>query len=146
VPNPVIVADLEARFRPLTDVETSNAQALLDDTWEELLARVPSLDQRVTDGRTSVGLVIRVVSAMALRVLRNPEAIKQWSVDDAAFTRDSLVSSGLLYANSDEIDLLSGRASAARRGAFSITPQQDPVCAPGSESGLIDYLRYGRRW
>lgn len=106
--NPVQIADLEQRFRPLTETERVNAQALLDDAWEELLVRVPDLQSRLEDGRVSLGLVVRVVSAMAVRVLRNPAAIKQWSIDDASFTRDSLVASGLLYATAEEIGLLAG--------------------------------------
>jgi hypothetical protein len=108
VPNPVLISDLEARFRPLTVAEQTVAQALLDDAWEELLARVPDLEARTADGRVTSGLVVRVVSAMVIRVLRNPEAIRQWSVDDASFTRDNLVSSGFLYASADEIGLLLG--------------------------------------
>jgi hypothetical protein len=142
----VNVSDLEARFHSFTAAEETTAQALLDDAWEELLARVPDLEQRMAGGLTSVGLVIRVVAAMAVRVLRNPEAVKSWSVDDAAFTRDSLVSAGFLFASGDEIDLLTGRASSARRGAFSVAPAQEQSRAPGSEAEFIDYLRYGRRW
>jgi hypothetical protein len=108
VPNPVLIADLEARFRPLTVAEQAVAQALLDDAWAELLARIPDLEARVADGRVTDGLVVRVVSAMVIRVLRNPEAIRQWSVDDASFTRDNLVSSGLLYASAEEVGLLVG--------------------------------------
>lgn len=108
MPNPTVVADLEDRFRPLADDETRVATTLLADAWVELLARVPDLDGRMADGRVSDGLVRRVVAAMVVRVLRNPEAIRQWSVDDASFTRDQLVSSGVLYASPDEIGLLIG--------------------------------------
>lgn len=106
--NPAIISDLEARFRPLTEPEKANAQAWLDDAWEELQARLPGLSSRLTDGLISEGLVRRVVAAMVVRVLRNPDAIRQWGVDDATFTRDTLVSSGLLYVSADELALLSG--------------------------------------
>lgn len=106
--NPTVIADLAARFRPLTEAEQAIAQTLLDDAWEELLVRVPDLQARLEDGRTSTALVVRVVASMVIRVLRNPEAIRQWSVDDASFTRDSLVSSGVLYASADEVGLLIG--------------------------------------
>lgn len=106
--NPVVIEDLEERFRPLTELERVPAQAWLDDAWAELTARVPDLVARVADGRTTDALVRRVVSAMVVRVLRNPDAIRQWSVDDASFTRDSLVSSGLLYASAEEVGLLVG--------------------------------------
>lgn len=106
--NPALIADLEARFRPLSDAEKTNAQAWLDDAWEELLVRVPDLEARMSDGRTSAGMVRRVVAAMVVRVLRNPDAIRQWGVDDATFTRDTLLSSGVLYATEDEVALLIG--------------------------------------
>jgi hypothetical protein len=146
VSNPVNLSDLEARFRSFSPEEEDGAQALSDDAWEELLARVPNLEQRLTAGTVSTGLVVRVVSAMVVRVLRNPDSIKTWSVDDASFGRDSLVSSGLLFATDDEIALLSGRASSARRTAFSVAPGVESCRAPGSEAEFIDYLRYGRRW
>lgn len=106
--NPAIISDLEARFRPLDDAEKVNAQAWLDDAWEELLVRVPDLEARIADGRTSSGMARRVAAAMVVRVLRNPDAIRQWSVDDASFTRDHLVSSGLLFVSADEVALLTG--------------------------------------
>lgn len=113
MPNPVGVQDLQARFpRPFTDVEKSMAVALLADAWEELLARVPSLEARMSSGLAREGLVIRVVSAMVNRVLRNPEAIRQWTVDQDSFTRDSALSAGLLYATEDEVGLLAGQPTA----------------------------------
>lgn len=106
--NPVSLPDLEARFRSLTTQETPVAEALLADSWEELQARVPTLAARAEAGTVSVGLIRRVVAAMVVRVLRNPDAIRQWAIDDASFTRDQLVSGGLLFATADEVALLSG--------------------------------------
>ncbi|TYP82069.1 hypothetical protein [Blastococcus xanthinilyticus] len=120
MPNPTVVTDVEDRFRTLNDAERRLAGSLLADAWEELLAprNVPDLEDRLGRDVVSVGLVRRVVAAMVIRVLRNPEAIRQWQVDDASFTRDSMVSSGLLYASADEIALLSGPTTAA----FTIRP------------------------
>ncbi len=124
MPNPTVVTDLEERFRPLTVDETRVATALLVDAWEELLVRVHDLEARMADGRVTEGLVRRVVAAMVIRVLRNPDAIRQWQVDDASFTRDALVSAGLLYASDEEVALLAGSpAGAAAAGAFTIRPR-----------------------
>jgi hypothetical protein len=111
MPNPVTVPDLVNRFRPLNALEDTMAQALLVDAWEELLApgKVPDLEDRLADGRVSEGLVRRVVTAMVLRVLRNPDAIRQLATDDVTITRDQVVSSGLLYASEDEVALLTGQ-------------------------------------
>lgn len=146
MPNPVLVSDLEARFRALTDAEEPVAQALLDDAWAILLTVIPDLEDRITAGSTSEALVVSVMSAMVLRVLRNPNGVRQWSVDDYSETRDSALSAGLLYASPDEVRLLNGRASSARRGAFSITPYSETgVPAPGAERDLaqLNDIRYG---
>jgi hypothetical protein len=127
VPNPTVVSDLEDRFRPLTDAEKTVANALLIDAWVELLARIPDLEDRMVAGRVSDALVRRVVAAMAVRVLKNPDAIRQWQIDDASFTRDQLVSSGMLYASPDELGLLLG------------TPAMPPPPLSFSAS-------YGGRW
>jgi hypothetical protein len=113
VPNPVTIPDLVDRFRPLTALEETRAAALLEDAWAELTApgKVSDLDDRLADGRVTENLVRRVVTAMVLRVLRNPEAIRQWSVDDASFTRDQLVSAGFLFVTADELALLRGTPS-----------------------------------
>lgn len=143
MPNPVTPADIEARFRSLTAAEEPIAEALIDDAWSVLLMVIPDLEARIAAGSASPGAVTFVVSAMVLRVLRNPEGIRQWSVDDASFTRDNTISAGGLYASADEVRLLTGLASSARRGAFSVTPSALPTSAPGSEAEHIEYLRSG---
>lgn len=124
MPNPVTVPDLVNRFRALDTAESKIAESLLLDAWEELLApkNVPDLEQRMADGRVREGLVRRVVAAMVLRVLRNPDAIRQWQIDDASFTRDQLVSAGLLYASEDEVALLLDDPP----GAFTIRQKMPP--------------------
>lgn len=116
--NPTAVSDIEARWRPLSPSETIVATSLLADAWSTLIGRVPSLDQRLTDGSVSPDLVVAVVSAMVLRVLRNPEGKRQESLDDYSYTRDQALSAGVLYVTDAEIDLLSVRT----HGAFSIMP------------------------
>lgn len=103
MPNPTTIADLEARWRPLSDTEAVNADALLADAWWMLTARRPSLDADVVAGSVASGNVVRVVSAMVLRVLRNPEGYRSETVDDYAYTRDELVSSGALHVTADEL-------------------------------------------
>lgn len=106
--NPVDLAQVELRFRSFPEPERPKAQALLDDAWAELQARVPTLGARAAAGQLSPALITRVVAAMVIRVLKNPDAIRQWSIDDASFTRDQLVSGGLLFVTPDEVALLAG--------------------------------------
>lgn len=143
MPNPVFPSDIEARFRSLDDAETAVAEALLSDAWAILLMTIPDLEARMDGGTTSPEAVTFVVSAMTLRVLRNPNGVRSWSVDDYSETRDNSLSAGSLYISPEEIRLLTGRASTARRGAFSTAPAQYPTAAPGSESEHVEYLRSG---
>lgn len=146
MPNTVVISDLEARFRPLTDAETPVAQALLADAWAVLVTVVPDLEARLASGSTSYSLLTSVVSSMVLRVLRNPNGVRSWSVDDYSETRDNSVSAGSLYVSPEEVALLTGRASSARRGAFSVVPSSSTaVPAPGAERDLaqLNDLRYG---
>jgi hypothetical protein len=121
MPNPVVVPDLEARFRPLTDDEGAIAQALLDDAWAILLTQKPNLDAQLTAGDIAPEIVTFVVSAMVLRVLRNPNGVRQWSVGDYSETRDNTISGGSLYLTPDELGLLSP-AGTGSGAAFTITP------------------------
>lgn len=115
MPNPATTADIEDRWRPLVGQEVVNAQTFLDDAWALLLTRRPSLEADVTAGTVSVDNVIRVISAMVLRVLRNPDGKRSESIDDYSWTRDQAVSAGLLYVLADELgDLTPGGPSTRR--------------------------------
>lgn len=130
--NPVTLADVEARFRTLTDEETAVAEALLADAWAILLVTVPTLATRISSGAAPLEVVAFVESSMVLRVLRNPNGVKQWSVDDYSETRDSTLSAGSLYASPEEVALLNG-TGASRRGAFSVTPAGESHRSRGAE-------------
>jgi hypothetical protein len=122
VPNPITTTDLADRWRPLTADEETVAQALLDDAWAVLLAQVPGIEARLEAGTLSEALVRKVETAMVLRVLRNPEGWRQWSIDDASFTRDQSLSAGLLYlAPGESAELAPVPSSSASRGAYIIS-------------------------
>lgn len=112
MPNPTTIADIEARWRPLSDAEKVNANAFLLDAWAEILSRRPNLEADVTASKVSTENVIRVVCAMVLRVLRNPEGWDQESVDDWSGRRNSLVADGILRIAPDELaSITPGRAT-----------------------------------
>jgi len=108
--NPATTADIEARWRPLAALETTNADALLDDAWALLLARRSTLEADITAGTVSEANVVRVVVAMVLRVLRNPDGKLEEKIDDYSYRRDSATSTGGLYLTDDELaDITPGR-------------------------------------
>ncbi|MBA3781186.1 MAG: hypothetical protein H0X12_04940 [Nocardioides sp.] len=112
MPNPVTISDLEARWRPLSDLEPVNAAAFLEDAWAELLSRRPTLESDITAGTVTAANVIRVVSAMVLRVLKNPEGYDQESIDDWSGRRNALVADGILRITPEELAAITpGRAT-----------------------------------
>jgi len=118
MPNPVTPSDLVDRLgRPLTPTETTTATALLVDAWAVLLARDPSIDTRLTDSSLSPDLVRVVVSAMVLRVLRNPDGKRQEAIDDYSWTRDTSLAGGSLYVSDDELALLAAPYTGSTRGS-----------------------------
>lgn len=112
MPNPTTVADLEARWRPLSTQEAINAQAFLTDAWAHLTGRRPNLEADMTAGTVSNENVVKVVSAMVLRVLKNPDGWEDEAIDDWRGKRHQAISSGELYVTSTELaDVTPGRAS-----------------------------------
>lgn len=104
--NPVQVADIAARWRPLSPEQTSVAEVLLADAYALLVARSPRLPQRLEAGTLSPDLVVAVVSAMVLRVMRNPDGKVSETIDDYTYRRADAVSAGALYVAADELALL----------------------------------------
>lgn len=108
--NPASIADIEARWRPLAAAELTNASALLDDAWALLVGRRPNIESDLVAGAVSTGNVVRVVSAMVLRVLRNPDGKVEETIDDYRYKRDALLASGALHVTDDELaDVTPGR-------------------------------------
>lgn len=103
--NPATVDDIVNRWRPLSDQEWANAEYLLDDAWALLHSptKAPNLDADITAGAVSKGNAVRVIVAMVLRVLRNPEGFLEESIDDYRYRRDSLISSGALHVTAAEL-------------------------------------------
>lgn len=110
MPNPADVSDLESRWRPLSAQETTNATAFLADAWALLLGRRPSLEADMTAGTVSMDNVTRVVCAMVLRVMKNPNGFASEAIDDWSGTRNALIASGELTVTPAELaDVTPGR-------------------------------------
>lgn len=113
------VSDVQVRLgRPVTDVE--QAQTLLDDVETIIRARLGDLDARAAADEGFAGTLVMVEANAVVRVLRNPEGLRTWTVavDDGSVTktRDQATSAGGLYVTDDEWDLLTPREPPA---AFS---------------------------
>lgn len=128
MPNPATTADVEARWRPLSAQETTNAQTFLDDSWTMLRRHFTRLSvdieaEIVTDTDLEAE-VVRVMATAVLRVMKNPDGLSQERVDDYSYKRDEAVSAGLLYFTSDELDgLVPGSAVQGR--AYVVDPLAD---------------------
>ena len=110
MPIPASTTDIEARWRPLSEQETVNADAWLTDAYAILLDRRPTLEADVTAGTVSEGNVRRVLCQMVLRVLKNPDGYSQEAIDDWSGTRTPLSAAGLLSLTPDELrDITPGR-------------------------------------
>lgn len=110
--NPATIAEIEARWRPLTAQEITNATAFLGDAWEELLSRRPNLEADIVAGTVTEANAVRVVAAMVLRILKNPDGWDQESIDDWSGRRNTLVADGVLRVTADELAAITpGRAT-----------------------------------
>ena len=112
--NPTSISDIEARWRPLTAQEATNASTFIDDAWWMLTARRPALEQDIAAGTIAEGNVIRVVAAMVIRIMRNPDGYSSETVDDYTYRRDALVASGALTVTDAELADLTPSGSRRR--------------------------------
>lgn len=118
--NPAMSSDLVARsLRTLSDQEQTVGQTLLDDAWAIVTAEVPNASARLNTDPQYSSLVIRVLCAMVLRVLNNPDGKLSEAVDDYQYRLDASVSTGALYLSDDERDLL-GLGDGTSDNAFTI--------------------------
>lgn len=110
MPNPASTSDIEARWRALSEQEAINAETFLEDAWDLLLTKRPTLETDLTAGTVREGNVVRVVASMVLRVLRNPDGKVQESIDDYSYRRSEVTASGALFVTGDELaDITPGR-------------------------------------
>lgn len=124
--NPVAdIARLESAFeRPLVEEadlkERSAATQWLDDAWGIIQDEIPGAVRRMAledddPAQLRTESVARVMVAMVIRVLRNPDARRQLGEDTYQETVDSAVSTGQLYISEVE----RGRMLAGSEGDVS---------------------------
>jgi len=119
------------RSREMNDDEKIAVAQMLDWVEAEIAIQYPSLADWDESRQEQVK---RVEVSSVMRVVRNPNALRQFSgsIDDGSEsgTIDSVASSGELYITAEEWALL-GRAAVpvgtvAAAGAFSIRPTYSP--------------------
>lgn len=117
---PAVVSDVQATFeRDLTSAELTRAQALLDDGWEQILTRVPSVEYRLTVGSLRVGAVVAVLRAAVAAVLRNPGGFIDEAIEDWRGSRNPVTATGRLMLTPDDFAMLMPFTIGG--GAFEIT-------------------------
>ena len=120
--NPATSNDLVARsLRTLTTQELQVGATLLDDAWNVIVSRIPTVDTRATPDSEFASLVKQVECAMVLRVLNNPNGYLSENIDDYEYRRDQAVSTGALYLSDAEYGLLTA-GDVSSDSAFTIKP------------------------
>lgn len=107
------IEDVETRIgRELSDSERDLARALLGDALLIIHSRCPDLDERVENGEISADVVRMIQANMVVRVLRNPEGIRQETDGDYSYTiaASTPVGDGLSLTR-QELSMLCGRGT-----------------------------------
>ena len=76
----VSTADVESRWRPLSDAESDVATTLLDDAVVLIDVHRPALAAAVAAGTISGRIVVMTAAEAAIRVLSNPDRLSQQSI------------------------------------------------------------------
>ena len=113
--NPTNVADA-AYGLTVPSSAVAGIVKLIEKAEGILLDEIPSLHQRSTSGRTKPESVKSVIEDMVVRVLRNPNSLRQITVDDGTATIDHAISSGQLYASPAELARLRKDVNGSARG------------------------------
>lgn len=146
--NPIVLpADIKDRWRPLTDIEEANATALSGDAWRLIRRTLTDavLEAKRDDPDTGDDYVldVRMVIANAvIRVLKNPDGKRQESIDDYSWTRDRVLSAGVLYLTDDEWRILGGVGGKGAAFQIDTTPEiaTTETWVPIEVTGLPEHL------
>lgn len=121
-------ADLQARWRPLTDAETERANVLLEDASVWLLAWFPDLQARIDAGTLDAAIPVMVACSMVKRAMLDSDGMSADQTQRTAgpfsesFQRSFSNPDGNLYLTAREEQLLRGSTS---------QPQAVSMMSPG---------------
>lgn len=106
--------------RPISDaLEVTQVNAWIADVEAIILARIPSLDVRLSTGALSPDVVSMVVANAVVRKVKNPDGKQNERIDDYSYGLTESASRGELFLTAEEWALL---APAAGAGGFSTRP------------------------
>lgn len=121
----------------LTNALIRRASAMVRDA-------VVNIDLRLANSTLDSQTVADVVADMVIRVLRNPEGVKQETIGPTATTYDPTVASGRLFIDPEQLYMLT--PSIAVRSPVG-TIRTVPVLASRRIERFGEHRRgYGRRW
>lgn len=123
--NPASTSDIAERWRPLTDQEQTVAYRFLDDAWDLLRGRRKTLEADMLAGTVTETTVIRVLSAMVMRVMRNPEGWSEEAIDDWRGKRAEVLASGELNVTPSELADLTPVSATGRRHSVRLVINGD---------------------
>lgn len=115
------VDDVSKRLgRPITSAaEIAQVGAWLGDVGAIIRARIPDLDDRVTEGQPPQAVVVMVEASAVVRKVRNPEGKQNERIDDYSYGLSADAARGELFLTDDEWNLLLPGGS---DGAWTIRP------------------------
>lgn len=105
---------------PYTDEQV---QTMVEDAEDIIAAEYRTVDARIASGELSTARVVRVVARMVVRVLKNPDGVRQRQETRGSFTGSVTYGGdnpGELYLSDEDRRDLGG--SAGRGRAFSFMP------------------------
>lgn len=112
-------------WRPLSAAEATIVPGLSTQAWIRLLVPRPDLPKELTEGTIKPESVASAMISMIIRVLKNPDSVRQLSksYDDwsRSTTLDSSVSTGELYVNEHELALVTPAPAVQSAGAYSVS-------------------------
>lgn len=119
------LSDVEIDYGPIGADDVDKVETLLERAEARIRQVYPDLDERITDGKTSVVLVKQVESEMVAGVLRNPGGVRSITESVGPFSRSTGYGSnsaandptfGLLELSKRQRAMLGGTSDAA--GSF----------------------------
>lgn len=112
--------DVVNRWRPLAASEAAAADALLEEAEAILALASPGIRARAAASPDAALAARSVIVSMVLRVLRNPDSIRQFTIDDFTQIRDQAASSGLLYVTPEELAYVQPAAAVGLAGLYVV--------------------------